>query len=77
MIKNNLALANGNDLRVYFQKDDDCRPREIDRILENVATTRTTVLFKLQEDLNKTVLDGSAYYLVYGKIFILCLHMTS
>ena len=77
MIKNNLALANGNDLRVYFQKDDDCRPRDIDRILENVATTRTTVLFKLQEDFNKTVLDGSAYYLVYGKIFILCLHMTS
>ena len=77
MIKNNQALANGNDLRVYFQKDDDCRSREIDRILETVATTRTTVLFKLQEDFNKTVLDGSAYYLVYGKIFILCLHMTS
>ncbi len=70
MIKNNLALANGRDMRVYFQKDDDCRPREIDRILENVATTRTTVLFQLQEDFNKTVLDGSAYFLVYGNIII-------
>ncbi|CAB4007783.1 Hypothetical predicted protein, partial [Paramuricea clavata] len=66
LIDNNLALANGNDLRVYFRKDKDCRPREIDRVLENNATTKTRVLFKLQEDLSKTVRDGSAYYLVYG-----------
>jgi hypothetical protein len=71
LIDNDLALANGNDLRVYFQKDEDCRPREIDRVLENNATTKTRVLFKLQEDLSKTVRDGSAlYYLVYGNVIV-------
>jgi nanoRNase/pAp phosphatase (c-di-AMP/oligoRNAs hydrolase) len=70
LIDNDLALANGNDLRVYFRKDEDCRPREIDRVLENNATTKTRVLFKLQEDLSKTVRDGSAYYLVYGNVII-------
>ncbi len=68
LIDNDLALANGNDLRVYFRKDVDCRPKEIDRVLENSATKKTTVLFKLQEDLSKTVRDGSAYYLVYGNL---------
>ena len=70
LIDNDLALANGNDLRVYFRKDEDCRPREIDRVLENNATTKTRVLFKLQEDLSETVRDGSAYYLVYGNAII-------
>jgi hypothetical protein len=70
LINNDLALANGNDLRVYFRKDEDCRPRELDRVLENIATTKTRVLFKLQEDLSETVRDGSAYYLVYGNVFI-------
>jgi hypothetical protein len=66
LIDSGLALANANDLRVYFRKDEDCRPTEIDRILINITTKRTTVLFKLQEDLSETVRDGSAYYLVYG-----------
>jgi hypothetical protein len=70
LIDNDLALANGNDLRVYFRKDEDCRPREIDRILENITSTKTTVYFKLQEDWSETVRDGSAYYLVYGNIII-------
>jgi hypothetical protein len=61
-----VALANGNDVRVYFLQDEDCQPREIDRILENTGTTRARVLFKLQEDFNKTVLERSAYFLVYG-----------
>ena len=69
LINNDLAMENGNDLRVYYKKvDEDCQPSEIDRIVKDVSTTKTTVLFKLQEDLNKTVLDGSAYYLVYGKV---------
>jgi chemotaxis methyl-accepting protein methylase len=68
LIDNDLALANGNDLRVYFRKDEDCRPREIDRVLENITTTKTRVLFRLQEDLSETVRDGSAYYLVYGNV---------
>lgn len=68
MINNNLALANGNDLRVYFKKNEDCQPREIDRILENIATAKTRVLFKLQEDLESNQDQESAYYLVYGKI---------
>ena len=68
MINNNLALANGNDLRVYFKKNEDCQPREIDRILENIATAKTEVLFKLQEDLAESIQDESAYYLVYGKV---------
>ena len=68
MINNNLALANGNDLRVYFKKNEDCQPREIDRILENIATAKTEVLFKLQEDLAESIQDESAYYFVYGKV---------
>ena len=67
-MNNDLSLENGNDLRVYFRNEEDCQPREIDRILENIATTKTRVLFKLQEDLGKTIRDGSAYYLVYGNI---------
>ena len=66
MINDDLSLANGNDLRVYFRANEGCKPTEIDRMLENIATTNTTILFKLQEDLNKTIRDGSAYYLVYG-----------
>ena len=68
MINNNLALANGNDLRVYFKKSEDCQPREIDRILENIATAKTKVLFKLQEDLAESIEDESVYYLVHGKV---------
>ena len=66
MINNDLALANGNDVRVYFLKEEDCQPREVDRILENTGTTTARVLFKTQEDFNKTVLEKSAYFLVYG-----------
>ncbi|XP_028392656.1 uncharacterized protein LOC114517196 [Dendronephthya gigantea] len=66
LIDNDLALPNGNDLRVYFYNNKDCQPRELDRIVENVATTKTKVLFKLQEDFTKTLRDGSAYYIVYG-----------
>ncbi|XP_028392634.1 uncharacterized protein LOC114517176 [Dendronephthya gigantea] len=57
-----MAMRNGNDLRVYFRSDSDCKPREIDRILENIATASTKVWFKLQEESQA----GSSYYLAYG-----------
>ena len=60
------ALANGYDLRVYFRKDKDCQPKEIDRIIKDITTTKTMVFFKLQEDFSESMRDGSAYYFVYG-----------
>ena len=69
LIDNEQALANGNDLRVYFRKDKECQPKEIDRILKNITTTKTVVFFKLQEDFSESVRDGSAYYFVYGNIY--------
>ena len=69
LIVNEQALANGNDLRVYFRKDKECQPKEIDRILKNITTTKTEVFFKLQEDFSESLRDGSAYYFVYGNIY--------
>ena len=69
LIDNEQALANGNDLRVYFRKDKECQPKEIDRILKNITTTKTEVFFKLQEDFSESLRDGSAYYFVYGNIY--------
>ena len=66
LIDNGLALANGNDFRVYFRKDKECQPKEIDRIIKDFGTTKATVFFKLQEDFSEFMRDGSAYYFVYG-----------
>ena len=66
LIDHDLALANGNDLKVYFHNKEACLPRELDRIVENIATTKTKVLFKLQEDYSKTLREGSAYYFTHG-----------
>ena len=68
---NDLSLENGNDLRVYFRNEKDCQPREIDRILENIATTKTRVLFKLQEDLDKLSVMGqlTTFFMVTSSLY--------
>ncbi|CAB4038787.1 Hypothetical predicted protein [Paramuricea clavata] len=65
LITAGLALVNGNDLRVYFNKEDD-HFHEIDRVVEKNGTTKATILFRLQKAINKNSVEKTSYYLAYG-----------
>ena len=59
-------MENGDDLRVFYQKNRDCKATEIDRILENPGTTNTTVKFMLQDEIGENVTETSTYILACG-----------
>ena len=59
-------MSNGNDLRIFYNKPGDCQGREIDRIVENMGTSKAMVLFKLQEEIGKNITETSSYFLAYG-----------
>ena len=67
MIEQRLALRNGNDLRIYYLQNKECRARELDRIVHNMGTAKATLLFKLQGEVSENSTEASSYFLLYGK----------
>ena len=58
-------LSTGNDLRILYWNSSSSSWLELDRVLENVNTTSTTVWFKTQASIGEKGSDSN-YYMYYG-----------
>lgn len=66
MIDNGWSLSNGNDLRIYYLPSKSCQGKQLDRIVRALGTIETTLIFKIQEQLDSSINKESHYFLVYG-----------
>lgn len=66
MVDANKASSDGEDLRVYYKPSDDSLPREIDRVVTGLNTTKATVQFRIQKIITGNTVEGSSYALVFG-----------
>ena len=66
LVDANKASLGGEDLRVYYQPNDNSLPREIDRVVTGLNTINATVQFRIQKMIPGNTVEGSSYALVFG-----------
>ena len=60
------ASLDGEDFRVFYLADERSMPVEIDRIVNNLYTSSTTVQFRTQKAIPANTLDVKSYAFVFG-----------
>jgi len=66
LVDDGKASLDGKDLRVFYHAHENSLPVEINRIVENLYTTSTTVQFRTQRMIPSNSLDDKSYALVFG-----------